>query len=857
MAARPLRGDQLRPSLTRRDRLAEYAGKRDFTRTPEPPPSRRRPGRRTGAQRTLGFFVQKHAARRLHWDLRLEWDGVLLSWAVTRGPSPDPSQKRLAVRTEDHPLAYAEFEGTIPEKEYGGGTVMLWDRGTWTPGDGSEDVGKALETGKLRFVAHGQRMRAGWVLVRMRRRPKEKRENWLLIKEKDEEAGDDPDALVEHYTRSIATERTMRQIALEEGGDGEAPQETSGRGKRKRRSANKRTGKRGSNPPPFQQPQLATLTEDVPAGSTWIHETKFDGYRCLVAVGGGKAVCYTRSGLDWTDKFREVAGALSGLDCDSALLDGEVVAGAAGGGSAFSALQAALSAGQPTEYYAFDLLHLDGEDLRPLPLLERKERLRELLGSLPAAAPVHYSEHVQGHGRTVLEEMCRNGGEGIIAKKADAPYSGRRTRTWLKIKCKNRQEFVIGGYKRSDKPGRAFSSLLLGAFEDGTLVYRGKVGTGYSDAVMSDLAGKLAKLRCEASPFGRTSGAQARGAVWVSPKLVAEIEYGELTEGGHIRHGSFIGLREDKAPEEVTMERAKSAPEATGNELHGVRLTHPERVLYREQGVTKADLVRYYDAIAKRMLPLMKRHPLSLVRCPKGAGEKCFFQKHASSGFPEALKAVPIRESSGKQEDYLYVDDVAGLIAGVQMGTLEFHIWGSRIDNLEKPDRVVFDLDPDEGLDFEVVKLASMVVRDRLEKLGLETLPLVTGGKGIHVVAPLRRSADWARVKAFTKGFATMMAGEHPDVFVATMAKSRRRGRIFLDWLRNERGSTAIAPYSTRARAGAPVAMPVSWKELRGLDSAGAFGIEEALRRLARPDPWAAYGQTRQSITKKMQDRVT
>ncbi len=845
--------------MARRDRLAEYAEKRDFTKTKEPPPGKPRRGRRDAsrAKRALGFFVQKHDARRLHWDLRLEWDGALLSWAVTRGPSADPSQKRLAVRTEDHPLSYAEFEGTIPKKEYGGGTVMLWDRGTWEPGDGSEDVGKALEQGKFRFVAHGERMRGGWVLVRMRRRPKEKRDNWLLIKERDGEVNEDAEALVEHYTESIATARSMAQIALEEGEDGKtATRAARGKGGRTR-TARRRTGKRAGKPPPFQQPQLATLAEDVPAGFNWLHEMKFDGYRCLVAVGGGNAICYTRSGLDWTDKFPAVAGALSGLDCDDALLDGEVVASTADGASAFSALQAALSAGQPTVYHAFDLLHLDGEDLRSLPLTERKERLRGLIDSLPTAAPVHFSEHVQGHGQRVFDEMCRSGREGIIAKKADAPYSNRRTRTWLKIKCKNRQEFVIGGYKRSDKRGRPFSSLLLGAFEGGELIYRGKVGTGYSEAVMDELAEKLQKLERKSSPFSRTSAAAARRAVWVEPELVAEIDYSELTDGGHIRHGSFIGLREDKAPAEVTMEQAKEIPQPIDNELHGVRLTNADRILYREQGLTKADLVRYYDAIAKRMLPLMARHPLSLVRCPKGTGEKCFFQKHASDGFPEALKEVPIRESSGKKEDYLYVDDVAGLVAGVQMGTLEFHIWGSGIDNLEKPDRAVFDLDPDEGLDFEVVKLASMVVRERLAKLGLETLPLVTGGKGIHVVAPLRRSADWPRVKAFTKGFATTMADEHPDVFTATMSKSRRRGRIFLDWLRNERGATAIAPYSTRARNGAPVAMPVSWAELEKLESANAFGTDEALRRLARPDPWSAYGDIRQSITKKLQDAVS
>lgn len=827
-----------------RRRLAEYAEKRDFTKTQEPRPG----GRQPRGRGELGFFVQKHAARRLHYDLRLEWDGVLLSWAVTKGPSPDPSRKRLAVRTEDHPLSYAEFEGTIPKGEYGGGTVMLWDKGTWEP---REDPERSLANGKLRFVAHGERMRAGWVLVRMRSRAKEKRENWLLIKERDAEANEDEDALTRYYTKSIATQRSMAQIAAGEAGERRKRKGTT----RRKTAAAGRAKARAGKPPPFVPPQLATLTDDVPPGDEWIHEMKFDGYRCLVAVGGGRSICYTRSGLDWTGKFRGVAEALSALACESALLDGEIVAPADGGGSQFSALQAALSAGRPTQYHAFDLLHRDGKDLRPLPLVERKEALRELLAALPGGGPVHYSEHVRGHGRRVLDEMCRSGREGIIAKRANAPYVGRRSRSWLKIKCRNRQEFVIGGYKLSDKRGRPFSSLLLGAFEGDRFVYRGRVGTGFSEAVMYDLAARLKPLERKTSPFDRVSDSAARKAIWVSPRLVAEIDYGELTEGGHIRHGSFLGLREDKQATEVTMEKPSGGSQAV-SEAHGIRLTNPDRVLYAEQGVTKADLVRYYDAVARRMLPLLERHPLSLVRCPKGAGEKCFFQKHATDGFPEALKKVPIRESSGKVEDYLYIDDVAGLAAGVQMGTLEFHIWGSRIDNLEKPDRIVFDLDPDERLSFEVVRLAAVVVRDRLEGLGLQTLPLVTGGKGVHVVAPLRRGADWERVKGFARGFARTIAAEHPDVFTATMAKSRRHGKIFVDWMRNERGSTAIAPWSTRAKPNAPVAMPVSWNELRDLETAHAFGIEDASRRMTRRDPWAPYEDLRRSVTRKMERAV-
>jgi bifunctional non-homologous end joining protein LigD len=476
------------------DRLAEYTAKRDFTRTREPR------GRRGKRKRTnLGFFVQKHDARRLHYDLRLEWDGVLLSWAVTRGPSPDPGQKRLAVRTEDHPLSYAEFEGTIPKKEYGGGTVMLWDKGTWEPQD--DDPEHALAAGKLAFVARGARMRGGWVLVRMRPRAGEKRENWLLIKQKDEHASDDPEALVLHYTHSIASQRTMKQIA-----NADPPRKRAARSRKKKQAARpKRKASRKGRLPPFMKPQLATLTDDVPEGTDWIHESKFDGYRCLVAVGGGKVRCYTRSGRDWTDKFAEIAETLAELDCDSALLDGEVVAPAGNGSSQFSALQSALSHGGALGYFAFDLLHLNGDDLLRLPLVERKAQLKLLLSSLPRNSIVRYSEHVRGSGPAVFEAACSKGIEGIVSKKADAPYSGRRTRTWLKIKCTNRQEFVIGGYSISDKRGRPFSSLLVGTYDGDRLIYRGRVGTGFSAQDLTDIAVR-ARVRCRIArrPLGRS-----------------------------------------------------------------------------------------------------------------------------------------------------------------------------------------------------------------------------------------------------------------------------------------------------------------------------------------------------------------
>jgi bifunctional non-homologous end joining protein LigD len=823
-----------------KERLSEYNARRDFARTKEPP------GKAGRSRRTsLGFYVQKHAATRLHYDLRLEWEGVLLSWAVTRGPSPDPKQKRLAVRTEDHPMSYAQFEGTIPKKEYGGGTVMLWDKGRWVP---KEDTDKGLKQGKLKFFVEGERMQGGWTLVRMKPRKRGDRENWLLIKERDEHAGHDPDELVNAYTTSIATARTMEQIANDE--DSPKKAKTSRRGEKK-------SPKKTARLPPFRKPQLATLSDTAPDGDEWVHESKFDGYRSVVAVAGDEVRCYSRAGHDWTDKFGRVAEALRDLDCESALLDGEVVVPDRAAGSQFSALQAALSSGGPLAYYAFDLLELDGEDLTSKPLLERKAKLRKLLGTLPRRSIVTYSEHVRGSGQDVLDAMCRNGGEGIVSKKATSVYRGRRTTSWLKIKCTKRQEFVIGGFTPSDKRGREFASLLIGTFENGELKYRGRVGSGFSGTHLEDLFKRMKSLQQKDSPFVTTPKSVSRNVRWVRPDLIAEIDFNELTDGGHVRHGVFKGLREDKKPEQVSLERPMGADPKVKEEYHGIRISNPHRIIYPKQGITKAELAHYYDAVAGRMLPHVANHPMSLLRCPKGRNDECFFQKHASAGFPEELKRVNLREKSSKRADYLYIDGVRGLIAAVQMGTLEFHVWGSKIDSLEKPDRVVFDLDPDESLEFPVVALAATVLRQRLENIGLKTVALVTGGKGVHVIAPLRRTADWKQVKAFAQGFATQLAAEEPDIFVATMSKSRRRGRIFVDWLRNERGSTAIAPYSTRARDNGPVATPVTWDELENLSSANCFRIDDVIKRLEDDDPWDDVKTSRQSITAQMLERVS
>ena len=828
--------------MAAKERLSEYNARRDFAKTKEP---RGKKGR--SRRKSLGFYVQKHAATRLHYDLRLEWDGVLLSWAVTRGPSPDPTQKRLAVRTEDHPLSYAEFEGTIPQKEYGGGTVMLWDKGRWLP---KEDPDEGLKTGKLKFVVDGERMQGGWTLVRMKPRKRRDRENWLLIKERDEHAGHDADELVNAYATSVATSRTMEQIAGKEASRGK-PQ-----GRKKRSKGTKSGTRKSGRLPRFQKPQLATLTDTAPEGDDWVHESKFDGYRCIAAVAGDEARCYSRAGHDWTDKFGHIAKALPDLECESALLDGEVVVPQAATGSQFSALQAALSNSGPLAYYAFDLLELDCEDLKSKPLLERKAVLRKLLRTLPDGSVIKYSEHVRGNGRQVLDALCKNGGEGIVSKKANSPYRGVRTMSWLKVKCIRRQEFVVGGYTPSDKRGRRFASLLIGTFEGDKLRYRGRVGSGFSDADLEEVARRMKSLEQSKPPFDSIPRPVPRNTRWVQPKLVAEIDFTELTDGGHVRHGVFKGLRADKKPDEVSLESATGPDVKAKEEYYGIRISNPHRIVFPKQGITKAELARYYDRVGSRMLPLIANHPMSLLRCPKGRGDECFFQKHASAGFPDELKRVNLREKSSKRADYLYLDGIEGLIAGVQMGTLEFHIWGSRIDSLEKPDRVVFDLDPDESIDFAVVSLAASVLRRRLDELGLKTIPLVTGGKGVHVIAPLRRIAEWPRVKSFAQGFATKLATDDPDVFTATMSKSRRQGRIFVDWMRNERGSTAIAPYSTRARENGPVATPVSWDELGDLQSANCFRIDDVVKRLESRDPWEASKEWRQAITAGMVERV-
>ena len=793
--------------------LATYQAKRDFRKTAEP----------SGVERAKAghrFVVQKHAATRLHYDFRLELDGVLLSWAVTRGPSCNPADKRLAVRTEDHPLDYAGFEGTIPKGEYGGGTVMLWDEGTWEPHPG-KDPRKTLEEGHLHFTLHGQRMKGEWLMIRLKPRGKEKGENWLLRKIDDEHAGGSDD-LVGGFLTSVTTDRTMEQIA---------------EGKKSAAKKAKASPRKRGKPPKFQPLQLATLVDHVPGGNRWLHELKYDGYRTLVAVGGGEARAYTRSGLDWSDRYPAILAEAGELGVSSALIDGEAVIVLPDGRTSFQALQAALKEDRASiVYYAFDLLELDGKDLTGLALSERKEKLAGLLQG--RSGHLLYSDHVIGQGEEMFDRVCKTGLEGIVSKRADARYVGARSPSWVKVKCTRRQEFVLVGWTPSDK-GREFRSLLLGTHENGELRYAGKVGTGFPAALREELSARMAPLE-RSQPTVKAPRSETRGAHWIDPKLVAEIAFTEFTEEGVLRHPSFLGLRGDKAAKEVRLEMPKPVEEvvaprsSSGAPTSGVEISNRQRVIFPEGKLTKGDLADYYEAVAPIMLPWTGERPVSLVRCPQGRAKKCFFQKHDAGTFGDAVKHVPIKEKDGHKEDYLYVDSAAGLLTCVQMGTIEFHGWGSRVADVEKADRLVFDLDPDVGLGFADVVSAAFHVRDLLAEIGLATFPMVTGGKGVHVIAPLTPQAKWPEVKDFALRFAQALAQAEPQRFTAALAKAKRKGLIFVDYLRNQRGATAVMPYSARSRDYGPIAVPLSWEELRGLDKPSHWHITDAEQMLKR-----------------------
>ncbi len=793
--------------------LDRYRAKRDLDRTPEPAG-----GRPTKSGRA--FVVQKHAARRLHFDFRLEHKGVLLSWAVTRGPSLDPGEKRLAVRTEDHPMEYRKFEGVIPEG-YGKGTVMLWDQGEWEP---LHDPDEGLRKGKLHFRLHGDRLNGGWTLVRMRgqRAGDAGRENWLMIKEDDATASPDADLLTETHVTSVTTGRSMEEIT------GNAP-------------ARRRPQRKGTIPerPEFREPMLARLVGEVPEGADWLIEPKHDGYRCQIAIGKGGVRCYSRSGQDWTDRFAPIARAAADLPCRAALLDAEVVAE---GKEDFSGLQAALTNGAPLAAYVFDVLSLDGQELAAEPLSDRRRVLEALFKGLPPRGTLRLSPAMEGNGPVVLEAICRANGEGVIAKRLGSSWRAGRGGDWVKVKCICEAEFVIGGISRSSKTGRGFASLLIGSFEDGQFEYRGRVGTGFVQEDFERIESRLRRI--DKPAFVKLPPEAKRGAIWVQPEVVVQVRYAELTTDRMVRHGVFLGLREDKPAAEVAVEvpapkeeKMNAVPASEGDKMDmvaGVRISSPTRLVFPDQGITKRGLAEYYAEAATAMLVHARNRPLSLVRCPDGIAGECFFQKHGRGSMPDT---VPRFRHEGS--DWLYLNGAAAIVAAVQMGAIEFHIQGVCRDRPDRPDRVVFDLDPDEGLPFAEVRQAALDLRDLLAQLGLESRPMVTGGKGVHVILRLRRQAALQAVSTFARTIATLLAESDPDRFTANMSKARRKGRIFIDWQRNGSGATAVAPWSVRARPGAPVAVPVNWDELAELDRANAFDIKVARARLRQDDPLA------------------
>lgn len=767
---------------------------------------------------------------------------------MPKGPSLDPADRRLAMQVEDHPIEYADFEGVIPEGQYGGGTVMVWDRGTWEPRD---DPDRALRAGKLAFTLRGEKLSGAWALVKLRGpRASTKGNEWLLLKEKDDAArsGDDVTA---RAPQSVATGRDMDAIGRDrdrtwQSNRAEKPPRAVAR--RSRPHPDLGQAPRGAAPDAIR-PQLATLVEEAPAGEGWLHEMKLDGYRILARVRRRAARLWTRTGQDWTGRFPEAARAIAGLGAEDAWIDGELAVLMPDGTTSFAAMQNAgdLPAGARLVYFGFDLLHWNGRDLRGLPLEARKRALEAVL---PASETLRFSQHVLGDGARFFAEACRMGLEGVVSKRRDAPYREGRSRDWLKVKCVREQEVVIGGFTEPKGAREAIGALLVGVYDDsGALRYAGKVGAGLSAGLARDLRRRLGAIVRRGRPFADASGIPR--ATYVEPRLVAQVRFTEWTRDGRMRHPAFVGLREDKEAADVTREKAAPAPavktRAGSSQVAGVRISNPQRVVFAEAGLTKERVARYYEIVADRILPHLAGRPLSLVRCPEGASGECFYVKHAGPWTPKDARRVRIQERT-KQADYVTVDTVRALVGLVQMGTLELHTWNARVDDLERPDRIVFDLDPGPGVAWDRVRAAAREVRERLARLDLESFLKTTGGKGLHVVVPLRPAAGWDDCWELSQAVADAMERDAPGTFVTDMAKAKRQGRIFVDTARNRRGSTSVAAFSTRARPSASVSMPIAWEELDTVAGGGAFTIATAEDRARTADPWGRAARVRQSV---------
>jgi len=854
------------PRTSRDTSIRTYKAKRNFAVTEEPAPEL---PRSTGAGTAPIFVVQKHAAHRagLHWDFRLEHNGVLWSWAVRKGPSLDPRDKRIAAHVEDHPLEYADFQGTIPDGQYGAGTVETWDRGTWEP---VNDPDAGMAKGELTFVLHGARLSGRFHLVRMKPKPRQRGDNWLLFKGHDagERAGGDALAI----EREIPPPRAAAAI--------------------KREGPPAPGAKRGKLPQ-SQTPQLATLAEKPPDGPDWLSEIKLDGYRLLIFVDHGKVRVITRNGLDWTDRLPALARSVAQLPVEAALLDGELVSLLDNGVSSFPDLQATLSAGQDSRlyFYVFDLLHLDGWDLRPCSLVDRKLVLQSLTAW---TGMLRYSDHQKGESAAMQKEACRLGLEGIICKQADAPYQSGRGHGWLKVKCTYREEFVVLGWTPPHGSRAGLGALHVGYYDnEGRLHYAGGVGTGYSAAELERLRGLLDKRSADRPAEMLAAGDPIDPTIhWVRPELVAEVEFGGWSGAGRIRHAAYLGQREDKAAREVVREPADPeaeriavtpntrgagatrtarpkivmpprqptrpsrivtarAPKGSEASIGGVKITHPEKELW--PGITKRDLAGYWQAIADFALPGLAHRPLAIVRCPEGIGGEHFFQKRGHGHLPQQ-----IREAEAAGSPYLAIDGLDGLMALTQVSAIELHAWGAPESNPLHPDTLVFDLDPGEGVAFTEVVKAAQEVRERLQALGLASFCRTTGGKGLHVVVPITPKPDWDEAKAFCHAFAETLSQEHPEQFLPTLKKVDRKGRILLDWLRNGLGATAVASFCPRARPGATVATPIAWAEVTAKLDPSAFTLRSVPERVAklRKDPWDGFRELAQSLPDIPRERV-
>jgi bifunctional non-homologous end joining protein LigD len=846
-------------------KLADYQSKRDFARTREPSGLDAVP-----QAAALRFVIQKHDARNLHFDLRLEHDGVFKSWAVPKGPSLDPKDRRLAMEVEDHPLDYGAFEGTIPRGEYGGGTVMIWDRGHWAPEPGFEDIGRALADGELKFVMEGGRMHGSWVLVRTKLDPRGK-QRWILIKHRDAaaEAGDPhgPD----DGDRSVASDRTMAAIAAGRGAApkpfmaetgsavADPPKPRAGRAPERKRKA--------SALPAFIAPQLATARERPASGPGWVHEIKFDGYRMQLRTERGTATLKSRKGLDWSDKFHEIAKSGAGLP--DGIIDGEVVALDDSGAPDFAALQTAISDGKTADlvFFAFDRMFAGAEDLRPLPLEARKARLAATLKDTPPN--LRFVEHFGSGGDAVLRSACRMHLEGIVSKRLDAPYRSGRSEAWTKSKCRAGHEVVIGGYTTTKG---AFRSLIAGVMRDGRLLHVGRIGTGFGRETVARILPRLRKLETAKSPFRQEPPSMAGEVRWLRPELVAEIEYEGFTGDGQLRQAAFKGLRADKPADEVEAEtpapvttllkkpKASAGPARTvkargSATVMGVVISHEDKALWPDahdgKPVTKADLARYFEAVGAWMLAHIRGRPCSILCCPDGIdGAERFFQRHAAKGQSSLITAVTV---AGEAKPYLQFDRVEALIAAAQVAALELHPWNGAPDDPDQPARLVFDLDPAPDVAFDRVADAAREIRDRLEALGLIGFCKTTGGKGLHVVVPIKAKAiGWKAAKEFALGVCRAMEADAPDRYVVSMAKKKRDGRIFLDYLRNDRTATAVAVLSPRARPGATVSMPIGWSQLKKGFDAGRYTIRTVPALLGKVTAWDAYDESARPLAPAM-----